>query len=184
MPINAASLNYRLSSAHPSSIRHPDHIDDVRSALAHLRENYGMREHALIGHSAGATLAFQALAASSRQFHPPRAVFGVEGIYDLAALVAEYPDYRGFVEGAFGDRELAWPPPLALAGYAGLVVLAQSDGDELLSWRQTEEMKGRCEDSIGVGGSLRVVKVVGRHDEVLSCERMAGVIERYLRELA
>lgn len=180
MPINAASLNYRLSSSHPSPIRHPDHIDDVQAALQHLRTHYGMREYALVGHSAGATLAFQALASAQ---HPPRAIYGLEGIYDLRALVAEYPDYRGFVEGAFGAEQAGWPAPLALGGYTGLVVLAQSDSDELLSWRQTEEMKGRCEDTIGVGGGLRVVKVVGRHDEVLGCERVAGVVERYLREL-
>jgi len=182
MPINAASLNYRLSTSHPSSIRHPDHIDDIQSALVHLREHYGMREYVLIGHSAGATLAFQALACEKPK-QLPRAVYGLEGIYDLAALVDEYPYYRGLVEGAFGAEEGKWPGPLALGGYRGLTVLAHSDNDELLSWRQTEEMKGRCEETIGVGGGLRVVKVVGSHDEVLGCERLADVVERYLREL-
>lgn len=143
-----------------------------------------MREYILVGHSAGATLAFQVLSALQKSSDDlPKAVYGVEGIYDLRALIAEYPDYVEFVEGAFGADETAWPAPLDIDGYRGLVVLAQSDEDELLTWRQTEEMKERCELSLGVGGGIRVVKLVGMHDEVLQSERLAGVVERYLQEI-
>ncbi|EHY57478.1 hypothetical protein HRR90_001333 [Exophiala dermatitidis] len=43
--------------------RHPDHLDDICSALALLHETYGLTEdnYMLVGHSCGATLAFQAL---------------------------------------------------------------------------------------------------------------------------
>jgi hypothetical protein len=191
-PANGASLNYRLSP-HPefpeltqNTAKHPDHANDVLAGLDYLRVKYGIRQYVLVGHSAGATLAFQML--SMLQKRPssglalPKAVVGLEGIYDLAALVNEYPDYRGFVEGAFG-KEKEWPGPLALGCYTGLVVLAHSDEDELLTWRQTEEMKERCEATLGVGGGLRVVKLAGQHDEVLESERLAAVVERYLKEL-
>jgi kynurenine formamidase len=190
--VNAASINYRLSP-HPSypeltdnTAKHPDHLNDVLAGLQYLRDAHGMRDFVLVGHSAGATLVFQVLAELQKKnatgLRLPKALYGVEGIYDLKALVQEYPDYRGFVEGAFGE-EGEWPKPLALGGYMGLVVLAQSDEDELLSWKQTEEMKERCEKSLGVGGGLRVVKLVGLHDEVLESDRLAAVVERYLREI-
>jgi kynurenine formamidase len=189
MSVNAASVNYRLSS-HPeapqNTAKHPEHLEDVMAALQYLRDVHGMRDFVLIGHSAGATLVFQVLAELQKKkqgLRLPKALYGIEGIYDLKALVQEYPDYRGFVEGAFGEDEQEWQKPLELGCYTGLVVLAHSDEDELLSWRQTEEMKERCEKSIGVGGGLRIVKVAGQHDEVLETVRLAAVVERYLREL-
>lgn len=204
--VNGASINYRLSPhpAHPATTdpatvaaaMHPDHLNDVLDALGYLQATYRMDRYALVGHSAGAMLAFQALAATiqaaplrqqQQQQHPllpqPVAVYGIEGIYDLHALVDEYPAYREFVEGAFGSEPEAWPQPMQLQGYSGLVVLAHSDDDGLLSWRQTEEMKGRCERSLGVGGGMRVVKVAGDHDDVLQTGQFGAVVERYLREL-
>jgi hypothetical protein len=44
-------------------------------------------------------------------------------------------------------------------------------------------MKERCENTHGVGGGLRVVKVAGKHNEVLENVRLAVLVERYLREL-
>ncbi|KAF8249413.1 alpha/beta-hydrolase [Wilcoxina mikolae CBS 423.85] len=189
--VNTASINYRLSP-HPeypqlidNVAKHPDHLNDVLEALRHLREKYLMREYILIGHSAGATLAFQALGEIQKiggELPQPKAIYGLEGIYDLTAMVDEYPDYQGFVEGAFGPKD-KWPEPLGLQNYKGLVVLAHSDQDELLSWRQTEEMKQRCENTLGVGGGVRVVKVAGTHDKVLEYERLGVMVDRYLREL-
>ena len=224
-PLNAASINYRLSP-HPShphlheqnTAKHPDHLDDVLAALRHLCVKYGMTDYVLIGHSAGATLSFQCLhelrqrrkgkaavsgggdggGGGGGALREPRMVVGVEGIYDLASLVDEYPQYQGFVEGAFGEEaaaaavdgrgvwESASPRKFGVSGYKGMVVLAQSDEDTLLSWRQTEEMKEAVERDLGVGGGLRVVKVVGQHHDVVEkCyERLAGVVERYLKEPA
>jgi kynurenine formamidase len=177
----------------------------VLAALRHLCVKYGMMDYVLIGHSAGATLGFQCLhelrqrregkadVSGGGPLREPRMVVGVEGIYDLASLVDEYPQYQGFVEGAFGEEadgrgvwESASPRKFGVSGYKGLVVLAQSDEDTLLSWRQTEEMKEAVERDLGVGGGLRVVKVVGQHHDVVEkCyERLAGVVERYLKEPA
>lgn len=128
-------------------------------------------------------MAFQAIEAilAGRNLPLPKVVIGLEGIYDLAGLVKEYgDDYRGFVEGAFGQEE-EWPLALDVKGYKGLVVLAHSDQDELLSWRQTEDMKERLEETLGTGGAVRVVKAKGKHDEMLTTQHLADLIVRYIR---
>ncbi|KAJ5620349.1 hypothetical protein N7510_004333 [Penicillium lagena] len=68
-----ASISYRLS-AHPNhpqdpqstpsaefrDAKHPDHISDVEAALTFLQTTYGFgSRYILVGHSCGATLAFQ-----------------------------------------------------------------------------------------------------------------------------
>jgi kynurenine formamidase len=104
--LNAASINYRLSPhpSYPSNgnvAKHPNHIDDVRLALSFLQERYSMKREKslLVGHSAGAYMAFQADAGRGAA---AGVVVGIEGVYHLGKLVEEYADYEGFVEGAFG----------------------------------------------------------------------------------
>lgn len=75
LPISGfASISYRLSP-HPNhpqdpqtapndrqEAKHPDHIRDVEAALAFLQNTYGFgARYILVGHSCGATLAFQAV---------------------------------------------------------------------------------------------------------------------------
>ncbi|KAJ5113608.1 hypothetical protein N7456_002142 [Penicillium angulare] len=76
LPISGiASISYRLS-AHPNhpenerttpvtdyrNAKHPDHIRDVEAALAFLQNTYAFGpRYILVGHSCGATLAFQAV---------------------------------------------------------------------------------------------------------------------------
>jgi kynurenine formamidase len=153
------------------------------SALEYLHKKYTLSDYVIIGHSAGATLACQAVEAilAGKNLPLPKVVMGLEGIYDIAGLVKEYgDDYRGFVEGAFGQEE-EWPLALDVKGYKGLVVLAHSDQDELLSWRQTEDMKERLEKTLGTGGAVRVVKAKGKHDEMLKTEHLADLMVRYIR---
>ena len=134
--ITLASLNYRLSPA----VRHPGHQEDVIAALNYLKERYRMQEYILIGHSAGACLAFQVA-------HVPgcRGIVGVEGIYDLNELVEEYPEYQEFVEETFGKDKDVWrkASPTNIISYFPLtltVQLVQSTEDQLLSPRQTQLM--------------------------------------------
>lgn len=76
LPISGfASISYRLSPhpRHPQapsttlprefrSAKHPDHIRDVEAALAFLQNTYGFGpRYILVGHSCGATLAFQSV---------------------------------------------------------------------------------------------------------------------------
>jgi len=107
------TINYRLSP----EVRHPTHLDDVRSAWAWVRGNihrYGgdAARVILAGHSAGAHLA--ALAACTPA--PPAAglagLLGLSGVYDLARIGASAVG-PSITEPAFGtapaNLELASP---------------------------------------------------------------------------
>ncbi|KGO75227.1 hypothetical protein PITC_010800 [Penicillium italicum] len=172
-----ASISYRLS-AHPNhpqdptntdpkdfqDAKHPDHIADVETALAFLQITYGFGvRYILVGHSCGATLAFQAVmgAVSGHREQPskltsqPTAIVGVAGIYDLRRLrdtYAEISAYQEFLEGAFGPEETLWDgvSPAQVAGSRGveggwksgrLAVLAYSKDDGLVDASQIEVMK-------------------------------------------
>jgi kynurenine formamidase len=126
-----ASINYRLSP-HPDFpqdgntiparelrvARHPDHIRDVWSALAFLTLEYGIRDrYVLVGHSVGATLAFQLLMGSEALIGAspptgvalPACVIGVAGMYGFYDLNARHGGaYKGIFAGAFGDDEHKW----------------------------------------------------------------------------
>jgi kynurenine formamidase len=138
-----ASINYRLS-AHPDypqdpdklpnyelrHAKHPDHIDDVLTAIGVLQKKYGFGErYLLVGHSVGATMAFQvalsqkvpwipSMGASAEgetecRVEPPIAILGVEGIYDFPLIVKTVaPEVRDkyvkLTQGAFGKDEEVW----------------------------------------------------------------------------
>ncbi|CAD0082887.1 unnamed protein product, partial [Aureobasidium vineae] len=104
------------------NVQHPEHLNDILAALFFLGTNTGEEtrlksggtvrlpdtwsimagRYVLCGHSCGATLAMQATALLSNgpgAIRPPVALLGMEGIYDLAALVATHthPAYREFI---------------------------------------------------------------------------------------
>ncbi|KAJ5957559.1 hypothetical protein N7501_011838 [Penicillium viridicatum] len=171
-----ASISYRLS-AHPNhpqdpsttgpkdfqDAKHPDHIADVEAALAFLQNTYGFgARYILVGHSCGATLAFQAVmgAVSGHREQAtltaqPTAIVGVAGIYDLRRLRDTHVDisaYQEFIEGAFGADEMLWDgvSPAQVTGSRGvesgwksgrLAVLAYSKDDGLVDGSQVEVMK-------------------------------------------
>ncbi|EXJ86495.1 hypothetical protein A1O3_03446 [Capronia epimyces CBS 606.96] len=171
-----ASLSYRLSP-HPShpqdcettpetslrNARHPDHIDDVCAGLALLKDMYGLTEqnYMLVGHSCGATLAFQALLRSRSRSGPgsdtlfpsPGALVGLAGIYDLRLLLDNHKDglygdiYTSFIEGAFGKRMDDWdrasPTHFSESDmYSGrTVLLVAARGDELVEPEQRDAMR-------------------------------------------
>lgn len=224
-PLNFASLSYRLSphpdfphgvdadgvvvrepnsrvTAHKCGARHPEHLEDCLEGMRVLKRDFGMGRFLMLGHSCGATLAFQVLERMQKvkgEGGLPRAeeclmVFGIEGIYNLRGLIREHGEgYRGFIESAFGPENngKAWneasPGVIGIGGWKGLVVLGQSDEDELIGWRQVEGMKKRCEETKGAEGGVRVVKLVGGHDAVLEEEggvgRVVGVVGRYGKEV-
>ena len=197
-----ASINYRLSpypdhSTDPSSeddparnAMHPDHIQDTLTAVAWLQRNrFGGCSYIVAGHSAGATLAFQ-LTMGMWAPYPlwldqdpdghiplPAAIVGVEGIYDLEALLDSYPHvpvYRRFFEAAFGKnrsvcrkaspaeggRSAAWPDVKA-------VILAHSPDDELVDYVQTEKMSHKLSKSKREGRRDSIISLQGRHDEIV-----------------
>ncbi|KAK2796302.1 hypothetical protein FQN50_009628 [Emmonsiellopsis sp. PD_5] len=176
-----ASVNYRLT-AHPNfpqdptttgpmnlrNATHPDHLIDVKTAIRYLQDKYGFgQRYILVGHSCGATLAFQTVmgkVTSSNpmstdesfgpSIEPPFAIVGVEGIYDIRALrdtFKQYPIYHEFIGAAFGDQEDIWDgsSPARVFGQAGieggwkhgrLAILAHSMDDELVDIGQLHTM--------------------------------------------
>ncbi|KAJ5032249.1 uncharacterized protein L3040_008857 [Drepanopeziza brunnea f. sp. 'multigermtubi'] len=177
-----ASLSYRLSAhpAHPQppstpttelrEARHPDHLRDVISAISFLQAKYrfGSR-YMVVGHSCGATLAFQSLQlresvktsrAAPVPFENPEVVVGVAGIYDFRLLRDSnpHPAYQEFLVGAFGEDERAWdyasPAKNELVKVwpeAETVVLVSSSNDGLVDNGQIDcmgaSLKGMGEEA-------------------------------------
>ncbi|KAL6849600.1 Kynurenine formamidase [Amphichorda felina] len=162
--------------------RHPDHIRDVQSALKLLKDEYGLtNDYILIGHSAGATLAFQLLmdptateAASPEAPPLPAAIIGVSGIYDLVGIDDRHGgNYAGFITSAFGSEKKAWD--VASPGkYGGsfkknwpcgkFAILAWSHEDTLIDESELDAMAAKLiKDRINVS----VTKdLTGEHDLV------------------
>ena len=116
--VAVAVINYRLSDVGKDP--HPAHVQDAAAAVAFLRKEaarYGYDPERIFvgGHSAGAhisaLLAFAPgyLQAVGEKPESLRGFVGIEGIYDLPALVKRWPQYReDFLGLAFGSDERAW----------------------------------------------------------------------------
>ncbi|RMZ09289.1 hypothetical protein D0860_04341 [Hortaea werneckii] len=187
-----ASINYRLSPypSHPRSpsspsdparnAHHPDHLTDILAALRHLQDAFGFgNRYLLVGHSCGATLAFQAAmmhhlhhsppSSSSLAAEPitaPLALLAVEGLYDLPALIAYHADspaYQDIVTNAFGPHPGDWAaasPAVDLShhpqnqkqpapNWPKLIALAHSRQDELVEWQQVDLMHAALKQAGG-----------------------------------
>lgn len=220
-----ATLNYRLSPypAHPTSpsnphdpsrnARHPDHINDVLSAILYLQETYAFgHRYVLIGHSCGATLALQVTmkrywgaqydptSALELNVEPPVAIVGVSGIYDVPRLVddnAAIPAYRDFVVNAMGGERAVWEGVSPSRGdfregwaEGNLVVLVHSEADELVGMEQSEIMwdafgEQGFEEEVGSQRRRKFVRLTDlKHDEVWEDGReFAGIIKQTIDEV-
>jgi len=189
------SIDYRLSP-HPNFIQdpaqtpksdlrtaeHPDHALDIRAALKFLdAECHISRGYILIGHSAGATLAFQALMGRSalagqhprETIPPPAAVIGISGIYDLVALNSRKEGYDAFISAAFSKDQGVWraASPATFGGSfketwlgSPLAILAHSPEDTLIDMPETDSMAAKLSnDGINI---IAVRDLSGEHDEV------------------
>ncbi|KAH7363795.1 Alpha/Beta hydrolase protein [Rhexocercosporidium sp. MPI-PUGE-AT-0058] len=169
-----ASISYRLSphADHPQEpgtpstelrdAKHPDHLHDVVSAVSFLQARYKFgSKYLLIGHSCGATLAFQSIIRQQLSLSPPipfknpEIVVGVAGIYDMRLLRDKnsHPAYQEFLVSAFGEDEKAWDRAspanhdfLASWPEVKSVVVVSSSGDELVDPTQIECMATRLEN--------------------------------------
>jgi kynurenine formamidase len=172
---------------------HPQHVSDVLHGLARLH-SLGLTDQSYIlsGHSAGACLALQATLQAARHYGTgylpeapcPAAIVGLNGLYDLPALVngldASHEHlrdaYEMFLSNAFGADKGKWPAasparfdPAEIAervreGKAPrLVVLDQSAQDQLVPMNQSQ----RLEANLNKVRGLRVVdghRCTGEHD--------------------
>lgn len=224
-PVNSkiaayASLNYRLSPypshqtdpsdpSDPSrNAKHPDHINDILTAILYLQEKYHFEDrYVLVGHSCGATLAMQVAMkrywgsqyestfALELNVIPPVAIVGLEGLYDLPLLVSNHqdqPEYRDFITSAFGPS--GWDSASPTAGEydeswpdGRLVVLAHSKEDTLVEAEQWERMKVVLEmqdwEERREGRKVVHFELKGDHDEVWETGNAARAIEYAVKEL-
>ena len=214
-----ASLNYRLSPypshpTHPSqtddksrNARHPDHIEDVVTAIKWLQEKYGFdSQYVLVGHSCGATLAMQVAIGvwnsngdeaekTEGRLPMPAAIVGVAGIYNIKLLRdmhTEIPAYETFTKAAFGDDEDEWDEASPTNGkYAKtwpsgkVVVVAHSKEDELVDWVQVEAIEKILHTERKGGRSDKVLELKGKHhDAWKEGTEMARAIKAALQMLA
>jgi kynurenine formamidase len=209
-PIKAiASLNYTLTQfpLHPADpydavqddhsdpgreAVHPDHVSDIFKGLDMLRQ-IGMEDgsYILLGHSAGACLAFQASLQSPLYYglknipEPPRPaiIAGLNGLYDLPALVHQTDtshlgttnDYNTMLTSVYGADESIWanaspaqmePDLIARRLLENkippLIWLDQSTGDQLVPGNQLKRFSANLNKVKG----LRVItgkRCKGRH---------------------
>ena len=194
-----ASLNYRLSEYpnHPTdpsspddesrNAKHPAHIEDVLTAISWLQQQYDIGEdYVLVGHSCGGALVLQTVMgiwsaqSKNRQVEPafkkPRAIVGVEGIYDIQLLLETYshiPTYEQFIRRAFGDDTETWRKASPTSGAFAtswpegeVVVLAHSKDDELVDFAQTEKMSDKLWREKSRTRRDVVISLKGKHDEI------------------
>ena len=183
-------MNYRLSpydqhsrdSSSPDdparNARHPDHLRDICCALEHLQKTYVFgSQYVLIGHSCGATLAFQTVLHRHLPFPKPFAVLGVEGIYDLVALrdhFSNVPIYQEILAGAFGENEEVWREASPIHGNPGevweegkLACIAHSKEDSMVDEGQALGMIAALKKSGSYGKRQdRLLWIEGEHDDV------------------
>lgn len=197
-----ASLNYRLSP-HPDypqdmkrthayvsrNAKHPDHFQDIVNAIRSLQKRYGFgQRYLLVGHSCGATLAFQVSMGTCRadseggaevndMIDLPLGILGVDGIYDIPALLESFNDvkeYRESVSGAFGEDKKVWErvSPAKHGDYAAswpqgkLAMIAHSRRDELVDWKQVDLMENCWKSQEAWSGQLKVLELHSTHHEV------------------
>ncbi|KAH7166159.1 Alpha/Beta hydrolase protein [Dactylonectria macrodidyma] len=166
------SLDYRLSphpdypqdptSTQSSALRdakHPDHIQDIWSGLEFVQKKYQFSDnYVLIGHSAGATLAYQLLMGESvlaERSRPevslPVAIIGISGIYDLAQINARHDgQYAGFIGGAFDEARWKSASPAQFEASfkdswasGKFTILAWSPEDSLIDEPEIDDMASK-----------------------------------------
>ncbi|KAJ3486785.1 hypothetical protein NLG97_g6545 [Lecanicillium saksenae] len=210
------SLDYRLSpcddewpqcldetpATEQRVARHPDHIHDVRSAMDFLSQRFDLDDkYILIGHSAGAMLAFQLLMSNAQwqlqsrvAFPKPAAIIGISGIYDLVNLNRRFGgNYTGFISDAFGEDEDVWTKASPaqyedsfmqpLLPHDTPLWLAISPEDTLIDLAETDTMANKLRED---GFLPSVVKYLeGEHDFVWQDgSQIATLVHRVLAELS
>ena len=181
-----ASLNYRLSPypAHPEdpsspedssrNVQYPDHLLDVEKGLLYLDKHYHISSrYVLVGHSAGATMAFEL---HNAMLPVPAVVLGIAGIYDIEAFVenhSEMPAYREIIESAFGKDRSVWEraspyknrlPDHAVWEGARAIIITHSDQDEMVEEAQSSSFYISLTDKFKA--RVHFLKASGNHDEI------------------
>ncbi|OCK77495.1 hypothetical protein K432DRAFT_304090 [Lepidopterella palustris CBS 459.81] len=207
-----ASLNYRLSpyTDHPTrpsaaddcnrNAIHPDHLIDVVTGIEYLQRRFKFgNRYILLGHSCGATLAFQTITEklALSEIHGmelsypfPQAIVGVAGLYDLVLLRdmdPEPPMCQKFLTSAFGSDEDIWKDQSPVSGdYQSLwsegraAVLAVCREDEYVSPEQSNVMENRLRPWVNQSGRMLKKLVLGGHHD--DCWRLGHGLRTCIEE--
>ncbi len=170
---------------------HPQHVRDVLNGLLFLK-SFGLADQSYIlsGHSCGACIAFQAILQSPAVYGSdmtdapcPAAIVGLNGLYDLPALVnglgASHEhlrvEYGMLLSNAFGKDETIWAvasparfDPIAIAkrvreGLAPrFILLDESTEDQLVPMNQLDRFKAELSKSRGLS-VIKGTRCTGKH---------------------
>jgi kynurenine formamidase len=161
----------------------------VAKALEFLEILYGISSgYILIGHSCGATLAYQLTAQCGGATVPqPSTILGSEGIYNIPEMLKnhESPMYREFTVSAFGEDENVWKDVSpyyskepALWINCRTLIISHSEDDELVEKAQAYMMLEKFAKTSEFNGVVRYIPAFGNHDEIWgNPSEMARVIE-------
>ncbi|KUJ07926.1 alpha/beta-hydrolase [Mollisia scopiformis] len=189
-----ASINYSLSP-YPShktipstpddasrNVHHARHVTDVAHGLHYLQDRYKIHNrYILVGHSAGATMAFQLYQGlfSETPLPQPISVLGIAGIYYFEAFVEAHssiPVYKEIMDNAFPDQTL-WreaspyssrPGKETLWEHAEVIVISRSEDDELVEKEQASLMLERARSIPHAPEKVFFLQASGLHDEIWS----------------
>jgi acetyl esterase/lipase len=190
-----ALVNYRLTyEAQP--ITHPAHSEDVLTALEYLLLPnplvYDRSNLHLAGHSCGAHiltsifLDSQNVTPSLKPSHAlvqaVRSISLSEGLYDLDLLLKTWPDYRGFVSGAFGEH--ASFDKYSTVNYSAINpdirwFVIHSTGDELVDQAQSEVIWNHLQ-SQKADVTKDWTTLDGKHNGILDQSAYAQVIADFV----
>jgi kynurenine formamidase len=148
--------------------------------LLYLEQEYEIaNRYLLIGHSAGATMAFELhnWYFPGKSLPVPAGILGVSGIYHFDAFVeshSDIPAYAELMENAFPDKtqwEKAAPysarfPDYAVCEKVKAVIISHSDEDELIEKGQASFMLERARQIPQSKDKVHFLKASGGHDEI------------------
>ncbi|RPA78793.1 hypothetical protein BJ508DRAFT_416384 [Ascobolus immersus RN42] len=170
--VHLISTGYRLAGPHPTYgglapyVHWHGMMADLQAVWDRCIPNSGGDARGpvvVVGHSVGALLGLELL---GRRGGERDVLIGIEGIYNLPALLQEYPDYRGWVESGLGcavENGIV----NGAQGWRGRVVKIWSEEDELLGKGQAE-----CK-VIGYDNKVEIRRGNwGGHDECLENGRV------------
>ncbi|KAI9188627.1 Alpha/Beta hydrolase protein [Polychytrium aggregatum] len=201
--IPTACVTYRLSVKNdPESPRHPVHVEDCAKAIAWLSQpNAAFAAFApptklyLCGHSAGGQITgllhldphFLESLGGKALWSSVKGIIGVEGIYDIPALIARWPSYIDFIDMAFTSDVEVWKKgspqfyTLPSEGYPLTKYLViHSTDDELVDLDQSIDYHRhlqRMDPDAQLDTSL-----TGTHDDMLKTDLFLERVHRFIIE--
>jgi kynurenine formamidase len=140
---------------------HPTHINDVATAIAFLKRDYGVKRWIGFGHSCGATMLchyVSGIGLEGDKEGGPEGLILSAGIYNIPLFIRNHSPpacseeisqiYNTIVQGAFGTDSSVYPSVSPVTAKYGkdqwkngkLIVLAHSYDDELVERSQRDVM--------------------------------------------